>query len=173
MKNICVLLFNLRHVIHISSFGIVKLLCCEGHFSSITFIDAKTKYRSPYLLDVSQAYFQNHIRMSLGCPGDVSEGRPEDVGRTRPFQLQTRPLGDVLVTPAGDVPWRYIKGIMVTSSGRYIGTSSGRHISTFKGRRQRTSLGSQQGTSLGVTQRAIWGRPQDVFWRSPQDVLES
>ena len=46
----------LHHVIHISSFRIVKLLCCEGHFSNITFTDAMTKCRSPYLLDVSQPY---------------------------------------------------------------------------------------------------------------------
>ena len=34
-KNIYLLLFNLR--------------CCGGHFSNITLIDAKAKYRSPYL----------------------------------------------------------------------------------------------------------------------------
>ena len=55
-KKICIFLFNSRHVTHIPSFCIVNLLCCGGHFSSITFIDAKTKYRSPYLLDVSQPY---------------------------------------------------------------------------------------------------------------------
>ena len=52
----CVLLFNLRHVIHIPSFLIVNLLCIGGHFISMTFIHAKTMYRSPYLLDVSQSY---------------------------------------------------------------------------------------------------------------------
>ena len=31
----------------------VNLLCSEGHFSNIAFIDAKTKGRIPYLLDVS------------------------------------------------------------------------------------------------------------------------
>ena len=50
-RNIYVLLLNLRHVIHIASFCIVNLLCCGGHFSNITLIDAKTKYRSPYLLE--------------------------------------------------------------------------------------------------------------------------
>ena len=55
-RNICVLLFNLRHVIDIPSFRIVNLLRCGGHFSSIAFTDAKTKYRSPYLLNVSQPY---------------------------------------------------------------------------------------------------------------------
>ena len=94
----------------------VNLLCCRGHFSSITFIDAKTKYRSPYLLDVSQPYLKNHIRTSLGRPWNVCDRRPQDVGRARSLELQIRPYGDVLVTsagdvlktPAGDVPWRYI-----------------------------------------------------------------
>ena len=44
-RNIYVLVFNLRHVIQILSFRIVNLLCCGGHFSKITFIDAKTRYR--------------------------------------------------------------------------------------------------------------------------------
>ena len=47
---------------------------------------------------------------------DVSEGRPEDVGRTRPLMLNIRPHRDVLITSAGgvlktsvgDVPWYYI-----------------------------------------------------------------
>ena len=30
-----------RHVIHIPSFCIVNLLCCGGHFSNTTLIDAK------------------------------------------------------------------------------------------------------------------------------------
>ena len=37
------MLFNSRHVIHIPSFCIVKLLCCEGHFSNITLIDANSQ----------------------------------------------------------------------------------------------------------------------------------
>ena len=48
-RNIYVLLFNSRHVIHIPSFRIVSLLCCECHFSNITFTDDKTKYGSPYV----------------------------------------------------------------------------------------------------------------------------
>ena len=52
-RNIYLLLFHLTHVIHIPSFRMVNLLCCGGHFSYVTFIDVKTKYRSPYLLDVS------------------------------------------------------------------------------------------------------------------------
>ena len=47
MKEIYVLLFNLKHVIHIPSFRIVNLLRCGGRFSSITVIDVKTKYRGP------------------------------------------------------------------------------------------------------------------------------
>ena len=41
------LAFQLRHVIHIPSFIIVCLLCREHYFSDITYIDDKTKYRSP------------------------------------------------------------------------------------------------------------------------------
>ena len=55
-RNIYILLFNLRHVIHIPSVRIFNLLCCGGHFSNIIFIDAQTKYRSPYLLNVSSSY---------------------------------------------------------------------------------------------------------------------
>ena len=110
------MLVILGHVIHIPTFRIVNLLCCEGYFSSITFINAKTKYRSPDFLDLSQRYLQNHTRTSLGHPKDVSEGRPQDVGRIRSLELQIRQYGDVSVTSAGDilkasagdVPWRYI-----------------------------------------------------------------
>ena len=45
--------YKKKHVIHIPFFGIVNLLCCGGSFSNITFIDAKTKYRTLYFLDVS------------------------------------------------------------------------------------------------------------------------
>ena len=74
------LLFILEHVIHIPTFRIVNLLCCEGYFSSITFINAKTKYRSPDFFDLSQRYLQNHIRTSLR---------------------------GVLRTSVGHVPWSY------------------------------------------------------------------
>ena len=139
-----------------------RLLCCGGHSSSVAFIDAKTNYRSPYLLNVSQPYLQSHIRTSLGRPR-VSKVRPQDVGSTRPLELKIKPYWDVLVTSAlevlktsaGDVPWRYIQDIM--------GTSSGRHISASKRCRKRTSSGHRQGTSLGVTQRTILERPQDVL----------
>ena len=50
------MLFNLRHVIHIPSFRMVNLLCCKGHLGNLRFIDANTKYRSPYILDVSEPY---------------------------------------------------------------------------------------------------------------------
>ena len=161
----------------------VSPLCCGGYFSNITFIDVKTKYRSPYLLDVSQSYLQNHIRTSLGRPHDDSEGRPQDVSRTRLLELSIRlyghvfitSTGDVLKTLVGDIPWRYIQDSMGTCSGRYIETSSGRHISTSSGSRQRTSLAPRQGTSLVVTKTDIRGCPQDVFWRSSlgrrQDVI--
>ena len=52
-RNIYLLLLNLRHVIHMPSVCMVNLLCCGSHFSNITFIDVKTKYRSLYLLDFS------------------------------------------------------------------------------------------------------------------------
>ena len=86
-NNIYLSLFNLRNVIHIPSFGMVNLLYCGGQFSNITFIDVKTKYRSLNILDVSQTYLQNHIRTSLRRPQGVSEGRPQDAGRTRLLEL--------------------------------------------------------------------------------------
>ena len=113
----CVLLFNLRHVIHIPSFRIATLQCCGNCFSSTTFIDAKTKYKKSLSLGrFSALLIENHIRTSSERPRDVSEGRPQDVGRKRPLELQIRPYenvlvtsaGDVLKTSAGDVPWSYI-----------------------------------------------------------------
>ena len=110
-RNIRVLLFNLRHVIHIPSFRIVNPLCGGGHFSCTTFFDAKTKYGSSYLLYVSQSYLLSHIRTSLGRhggassrrqwdtplgftdqtiwghPRNVCRRRPQDVGRGRPLAL--------------------------------------------------------------------------------------
>lgn len=53
MKKMYVLLFNLRHLIHIPSFRIINLLCCRGPFTNVPFNDVKTKFISPYLLDVS------------------------------------------------------------------------------------------------------------------------
>ena len=76
------------------------MLCYGGYFSSIKFIDAKTKYRN---LISWKPYLQNHIRTSLGRPRDVSEGRPQQVGRPHPLELQIRRYGDALVTSAGDV----------------------------------------------------------------------
>ena len=102
----------------------VNLLCSEDHFSNIAFIDAKTKDRIPYLLDVSQLYLKNHIRTSLGRSQDVSEGCPQDVGKTPSLNLNIRPCEDVLITSAedvlktsvGDFPWRYIQDSMGTES---------------------------------------------------------
>ena len=48
--------FNLRQVIHIPSFCMANLLCWGDHFRNMTSIDAKNKYRSSYLLDVSWHY---------------------------------------------------------------------------------------------------------------------
>ena len=92
------MLFSLRQIIHIPSVRVVHLLCCGGHFITTVFIDAKTKYRSPYILDVSCPYLYNYISTSLGHPWDVSEGRPQDVGRTRHLALHTGQYGDVLRT---------------------------------------------------------------------------
>ena len=57
MEEIEVLSFNSRQLINIPSFRIVNLLYCGDHFSDILFNDAKTKYRSPYFLDLSWPYF--------------------------------------------------------------------------------------------------------------------
>ena len=139
--------------LHIPSLRIVNLLCCGGYFSSIAFIDANTKNKSPYPLEVSQPYLQNCIRTSpRASSGPCGDG------------LLTS-AGNVFKTSAGDAAQHYIQNIM--------GTSSGRHISTSKGRRQRASSGRWQGTSLSVTQRTTWGRLQDVFWERPQNVLET
>ena len=54
MKEIRLIQFKTRNLY--PSFRMVNLLCCGGHFSKITFFGAKTKYRSPYLLDVSHPY---------------------------------------------------------------------------------------------------------------------
>ena len=172
MKEIVRLLFNLRLVIQISSFRMVNLLCSGGHFSNITFINAKTKYESSYLLDVSQPYLQNHLWMSLG--------RPQDVGSTRSLELNIRPYWHIIITSAGgvlkmsvgNVLWHYIQDSTGTFFGCYIGTSSCRHISsTSEGCQQRTSSGCCQGTLFGVTYRTTWKHPQNVFWGRPQDVI--
>ena len=156
MKEIVRLLFNLRLVIQISSFRMVNLLCSGGHFSNITFINAKTKYESPYLLDVSQPYLQNHLRMSLG--------RPQDVGSTRSLELNIRPYWHIIITSAGgvlkmsvgNVLWHYIQDSTGTFFGCYIGTSSCRHISYVR----RMSAEDVFRTLSG-----------DVVWRYIQDHM--
>ena len=135
-RNICVLPFNLRHLIHIPSVRIVNLLCSGGHFSNTTFIDAKTKFRSAYLLDVSQPYLQNHITSSLGRPQDVSEGRPQGVGRTHPLELNIRLYWKILITSVQGMSSR---------------------------RRQGTFLVVTQRTIWGRPQDVFWGGPQDVL----------
>ena len=37
----------------------------------------------------------------LGRPQDVTKGRPQIVGKTRPLELNIRPYGDVLITSMG------------------------------------------------------------------------
>ena len=171
MKEIYTSCYSIQDVIHILSFRKVNLLCCGSHFDDITFIDAKTKYRSPYLLEGFQPYLQNHLGAPLGRSQDVFEGHPQDIGRTHPLEVNIRTYGDVLIMSAEDVlktlvgyaPWHYIQDSMRTSPGRYTGTSLGRHISTSYGRRQRTSSGHRQETSLGVTQQTIGGYPGTSF----------
>ena len=120
----------------------VNLVCCGGRFSNKTFIDAKTKYRSLYLLDVSQPYLQNHIRTSLGYPQDVSRRRPQDICRTLLLELSFSLYGKVLITSAGhvlktsvedvlrtlirDVPLRCIENHTGTSIARRLGMCSER-----------------------------------------------
>ena len=70
------LVIQFKKVNHIHPVRMVNLLCYRGNFINMTFIDAKTKYRTPYLLDVSDPYLQNHIKSSLGhlhnvCRRDV------------------------------------------------------------------------------------------------------
>ena len=92
-KNLCVLLFNLRHIMHTSSFRIVNMLCCGGQFSNITFINAKTKYRCPYLMDIFLALLIEPYK---------------DVFRTSEKDILRTPLRNVLMMSVGHVPWSYI-----------------------------------------------------------------
>ena len=48
-----ILLINLRHATNILSFHIFNLQHYGDHFSSVTFINAMTKYRSSYRFEVS------------------------------------------------------------------------------------------------------------------------
>ena len=140
------------------SFVSYFVLCCGGHFSSITVIVAKTKYRSPYLLNVWQPYLQNHIKTPLERPWDVSEGRPQNVGRTCPLELQIRPYSDVLVMPTRDV----LK--------RLQGMSLGITYRTLWQRLQNVTLGLPLDVTLGCPQDVIFQCPKDVGRGRPQDV---
>ena len=79
---------------------------------------------------------------SSGCPPDVSEGHPQDVGRTRSLELNIRPYvdvhimsaGEVAKTSVGDVPWHYMR------------------------------------TIWGCPQNATLERPQDVIFQRSKDV---
>ena len=139
-RNIYVLKFKLKHVIHILSFRVVNLLCCGGHlsyFSNTTFIDAKTKCRSlgRFLALIVEPY-KDVLRMSV-----------EDVFGAL--------LKDVLGTSVGHVPWSYILDHIKTSSGRLQGTSSKR--------RQGTSLGVPYWTIWRRQQDVIFQRPEDII----------
>ena len=54
--------------------------------------------------------------MSLGRFRKISEGRPQDVGRTPPLQFHSRPYRDILKTYAGDV----LKTLVRDVPRRYI-----------------------------------------------------
>ena len=90
---------------YIPLFPIVNLLCFGGYFSSITFIDAKTKYRSPYFLDTSQPYLHNHVRTFFrrGCPRNLCRRRLQDVGRVRHLALHIGHYGYILRTLSWNV----------------------------------------------------------------------
>ena len=137
-----VLLFNLRHVIHILSFRMVNLLCYGSHFSNITIFAAKTKNRSPYLLEVLQPYLQNHLGTSLG--------RPQDICRIRSLQVNIRPYGDVVITAAE------------TSLRRRQGTPHGVAYRTVRGRPKDVTLGCPQDVIFQRAKEVGRGRPQDV-----------
>ena len=170
--------FNLRYVTHILSLRIVNLLCCGSRFSNKTFIDAKTKYRSPYLLEASQPYLYKHIRKSLGRPWETSSvrrqdtslgvkyytlcGRPHNVCRRRPQDVSTGPpmalhigqYGDVLRTLAWDVLGTSYFNVLSTSVEDVFRTLVGDVPWRYKEDHMGTSIGNLLGTS--------WGRPRDV-----------
>ena len=183
----CVLLLNLIHVIHIPSFRIVNLLSFGGHFSNMTFIDAKSKYKSPYLLNISQPYLQNHIRTFLGRPGDVSDGRrqntplgvtdqtiwvhpfnvcrnrPQDVGKGRALALHIGHYGGVLRTLYWDVLRTSYFNIQRTSVEDVLRMSLGDFLWRYIEGHMGTSIGRLLGTSSG--------RPWDVILPSGKEHL--
>ena len=172
-SNICVLLFNLRHVIHIPYFRIVNLLRCGGHFNSITFTDGKTKNRSPYLLDVSQPYLQNHTRTSLrgvlrtlvrhalwsyrldhmGRRRNVCRRRPQDVGRGCPLASHIGHYANVLRTLHQDV--------LKTSYYNIHRTSVEDDLRTLAGDVPWRYLEHHMGTSIGCLLGKSLGRPRE------------
>ena len=88
--------------------------------------------------------------MSLACPRDTSEGRPQDVGRTHPLELPIRPYGDLLTTSDEDV--------LKISRGASLGVT------------YRTIWKRPQNVTLGRLQDVIFQRPEDVGRGRPQDV---
>ena len=147
----------------------VNLLCCGGHSSNITSIDAKTIYRRPYLLDVSQPYLQNHIRISprdvlrtsvghvlqneildlWGRPYKVCRRRLQDVGMGRPMALhigQYRDVSrtlhqDVFMTSHFDNRRMFVEDVLTTSEGDIPWRYIQGHMGTFIGRLLGTSSG--------------------------------
>ena len=163
--------FSLRYLTHIPSLRIVSLLCCGSRFSNKTFIDAKTKYRSPYLLEASQPYLYKHIRKSLGrlwktssvprqdtslgvkyytlCgrPHNVCRRRPQDVGMRPPMALYIGQYGDVLRTLAWDVLRTSYFNVLSTSVKDVFRTLVGDAPWRYKEDHMGTSIGKLLGTS--------------------------
>ena len=178
--------FNLRYVTHILSLRIVNLLCCGSRFSNKTFIDAKTKYRSPYLLEASQPYLYKHIRKSLGrlwktssvrrqdtslgvkyytlCerPHNVCRRRLQDVVMGPPMALHIGQYGDVLRTLAWEVLRTLAWDVLRTSYFNVLSTSVEDVFRTLVGDVPWRYKEDHMGTSIGNLLGTSWGRPRDV-----------
>ena len=142
MKKIYMSYYSIQGIaIHIPSFRIVNLLCCEGHFSNITFINAKIKCRRLYLLDIfyKDVFYKGHIRTSLGRTWDVSEG--------------------VLRTSVGHASWSYLLNNSETPSKNLhpkdVSRGPWRYV---------------QDNIQGHLHQVALVRPQDVIFQRPEEV---
>ena len=102
----------------------VNVFCYRGNFINMTFIDAKTKYRTPYLLDVwslltepykvvfrtSSQRLQKGRLMALhiGQCGDVFKTLHWEVLRTLYFNILRTLVEGVVRMLIGDVPRRLL-----------------------------------------------------------------
>ena len=145
-----VLLFTLRQVILISSFGNVILMCCGDNFSNIIFIQ-------PLSLGCFLAS-QNHIRTSLRSL--------QDADKTCTLQLLIRPYVNVLKTSIGFSLWVTCG----TTLGRLQDVTLGHLHNVGRGRPQdvrreltMTLHKGLQGTSIGPLLGMSSGHPRDVI----------